>query len=190
MSQPQLPKIAFLTRCLCLALPLTTDLDTPFAVFKSAADAFPENKCLGHRAYLEDGKRGDYEWDTYAQVRRNKSCHLLQKSLSERFSALTCRHTHCKVHDVVLRGEGLSVPGLLVDVGVGAAVSQMTCPTKPTTPTKCSATPGLLQGCTFGAKLRQAMRHRGAVPFSPPATSPVHCAAPPSSLASCLTTPS
>mmetsp|Transcript_33854 Transcript_33854/g.80255 ORF Transcript_33854/g.80255 Transcript_33854/m.80255 type:complete len:794 (-) Transcript_33854:484-2865(-) len=43
-------------------------VNTPWAAFASAASSFPERNCLGKRAYLENGGRGDYEWESYAQV--------------------------------------------------------------------------------------------------------------------------
>lgn len=52
-----------------ISLSLLPELDTPFACFKNAAETFPDEKCLGHREYLDDGKRGDYMWLTYSEVR-------------------------------------------------------------------------------------------------------------------------
>ncbi|KAJ4459590.1 putative Long chain acyl-CoA synthetase 7; peroxisomal [Paratrimastix pyriformis] len=36
--------------------------------FRNSAVRFPENKCMGVRAFLENGNRGEYVWTTYRQV--------------------------------------------------------------------------------------------------------------------------
>lgn len=40
-----------------------------FFLFRNSAKTYPERNFVGTRAFLPDGKRGAYEWITYAQAR-------------------------------------------------------------------------------------------------------------------------
>mmetsp|Transcript_17619 Transcript_17619/g.42461 ORF Transcript_17619/g.42461 Transcript_17619/m.42461 type:complete len:828 (-) Transcript_17619:341-2824(-) len=58
----------FPDRLISLPFENEPNVNTAFHVLQRSASKFPARPYLGHRAYLVDGKRGDYLWQSYADV--------------------------------------------------------------------------------------------------------------------------